>query len=508
MGADIVKEQIETSNKTIIVFNHYLIFDHSRIVEAFLKEKRFGNIFLDKIIVTFGGFNTRNGFQQSFLLFCHPRPSKDRTRIEFGGEKYPVFLNEGYMVSELLFTHSFQNKEFHIRIFADAMEISPKPRISLIEKYVNLLKDTFTISHEIYLLNAEERLLSATSEFLKGKYRAVAHDVYYSMLSIVKALAAREGMKIKKLRHGKVPGLLTTFLQKIQNGDYVTFHESRIWRNHSRSFQRIDVNKYIKSVREAYELRKLADYTTHFEAGISKEKLSKLISSTEELVNLARHALKGSMLSDVKSDDLVLYRYLEEDEPLPIETFRYELRHLDENKILMSGTITTSDFVPSRFALSFLLHDRIFYTDMIPSKSLHLYVRYENGKKIIEAVPIGEQPRPKAGFIHFSNKTARRLSQIIKPRKIEELKNSDSYENQLIKFLFTDFFFQLYILSDGRFYLLSSLDEEYVHKQITAFLDLKKIIQQSVWKNWRAKVFFASMNILPLEIIVPLISAS
>lgn len=497
---DIVKEQIETSNNITVIFNHHLIFDHSRIVETFLKEKRWGNFSLDKITATFGGFKTRDGFQQNLLMFSHPRPTIDRSEIQFAGDKYPVSLNEGYMISELVFTHLFQNKEFRIRVLADAIEFSPKPKTSSIEKYVNLLKDAFTIPQEVYLLNSEERLTSATMEFLIGRYRAVAHDLYYSLLNITMALATKDGMEIKKLRHGKIPWLLMRLLKKIQSGDYATFRESKIWRDHLKSFQHLDVAKYVKSARDAYKLRRLADYTTHFEAGITKEKISKLISSTEELANLTRHAIEGSIAVDVESGNLVLYRNLEEGSPLPVETFRYELKGLDENKILMSGKITTSNFRPSKFVLSFLLHDRIIYTDMIPSKTLDLFVRYENGKRIIEAIPKKEQPSPNPGFIHFSKKTARRLSEIIKPRKIEELKNSDSCENHLIEFLFTDFFFQLYVLSDGRFYLFSSLRGEYADKQIAAFVELKKIIQQCVERIWTARVFFSPMNILPLKL--------
>ena len=483
-------DRVEENQESVsIFFNYEVIFDHAKIVDAFRTK---GQTFLEKFTVTIGGYKTPSGFQYTIRGFDNPSRG---TAYEKTGQDYPIDLPEGHIISELIFSHTMGKVKYCVKIVADLMHIQPRPNRDLVDKYIRILKDALTTSHLVYLQNAKEVLISAKTEFLKGAYHSCAHNIYYSLFNIIKALAVREGRKGKIPHGGAAEEILRELVKGIKDGTY-----SALSRNDSddrKAFQNLDVERYIGAVRDAYRIRQTTDYTSSFEAGAAREEMSKLISITEELVTISDYVLNGFTRTSSKSKQLILHSpYQDEDKMYPSDLLENEFIRLRENKLLLTGFIS-GDFNANEFAYSFLLRKRILFTDVTPSKNSHLFAKYENGRKLFEISSIKTKPQPADGYIHLIGKNVAKWSAIIKPHKLKELSHTKN-DLQVLDFLYSKYFYSLHILPDGRLYLMSDINGRNFGKQLSATERLKDILVKSIpnkWKN-QSSVLFSPINIV------------
>jgi len=475
----LVEEIIDNDDYVRIVFRYSIIHDHAEIFNILTKEKpkvrHLQTLKLERVTLTIGGYDTGYGFQYTIGGTANPHAGK---RIYLKGSEYPVKLEEDTMISELNFSFLEKEKErqvkkFRIRIVNDLLEIRPKPSSAVTKELVSLIKRALTSNSRVLLSSAKEKLRSAEIDFLRGRYRAAMHNIYYAMYNAIKSLQVEEGKK-HFLSHRKVGKELEEILSNIQR------RESR--------FQRLNLDEYLSVVEEARELRELADYGIEFEAGGNEKKIAQLLSTAEELVTISQYVLgKGIFMRFGKP--VLHFPSAQGECPLPRDLL--DILDFKGDIIMRSLIVLTKDFNATVFAYRLLSKNEIYFTD---SSSYFFqgghFARYKNGNYEYSS-------SAKKGFIELSRENVKKWSKMIKPNALEDLATCKENVTQSLCLFFDDCFLEIYVFPDGRIYLFSLLDEARLHLQLKAFRNIGIVIQKIVSKNWSDYSVLSS----PIEIV-------
>jgi len=397
------------------------------------------------------------------------------------------------------FVHSAKDGNVYSMILSsDYLEIKPKPPTRILEAYVRGLKKFLTKGPQIFLKGAEEKLNSAILNFAEGRYRSVAHDIYYALYNIVQSLAVQSGID-SNIGHGATTQkVLSKIIYEVFSGNHIAFHKSDIWKKHKNIFNQIDPQRYSRTVLDLYEMRRLADYTSEYEIGEFVKKLSNLVLKVEELLNLGHYMLDGSVA--YWNERIVrVFQGRRELEPCPSEILQTQ-RFNGKYKILQKGLVSAENFSLKRFLLRFLGNARIYYTKFLPSQFRQkLYVKYETrGKERIFSQTFDENMAKEKSYIPLTTQTVRKWSQTIKPDEMKSLELEEEMNSRWLTFSDGEFFFELYILSDGRFYIISSLDEQKPNDQIAAILKLRDVLAKVVSSIWEYSsiISFSAISII------------
>ena len=481
IGDLLVESIFEKKNYIKIVFRYPIIFDHAKIVDILTRKKSqptyLKNVTLDRVTSAIGGYDTGYGFQYTVWGIGNPDAGR---RIYHNGSKYPIRLNSEELISELSFSFLEKDIKFRMRFFGNLAEIRPKPPLSVIKELISLLKEALAPNPQIFLSSAKEKLRSAKVDFLRGRYRSVVHNLYYTMFNVIKSLQAKEG-KQRFLKHRKVSETLERILGEIQRGTSTLEVLERT------QFEKINLDEYLSIVEEARAMRELADYGVGFEAGGSEEQLAEMLSKAEELVTISDYIVNGWI--SVENGKMILHSEEEEEFPLPSDLLN---RVGLEEDLLMEGLLVlTDEFNATIFAYHLLAENDVYFSKFPWSFFRgEDYARYENGC-------YSHQHSPEKGFIKLSRKTVKKWSAIIKPHKLDYLGACKENVTQRLCLFFSDCFLEMYAFRDGRLYLFSPLDESGFHLQLKAFRKMERIIKKIVSKNWPSySILFSTIEIL------------
>lgn len=497
----LIKEILKEKDSVKIVFRHFIISDHKRISDTFsdpnFAKSISGTVKMKNFTVTTGGFETRYGFQYTILGSFNPQAGR---RVEYDAASYPVRLKEDELVSEMQFVYSTKRGNIYsIILSSDYLEIKPKPPTKIVKAYVRGLKKSLFKSPRVFLKSAEENLNSAILNLSEGRYRSVPHDAYYALHNIVQSLAVQSGMDSKIGHDAKAQKILSKILHQVATGNHIAFLESDIWKKHRDVFYLIDPQRYSRTVIDLYEMRRLADYTSEYEIGEFISKLSDLMLKVEELLNLGQYMVDGSIA--FWDEKIVrIFRGKRELKPYPNEMFSNEILEKGECRVLQKGLILAENFNLNKFLLNFLNLRNIYYTRFFPPQFREkLYVKYEKrGKKHTFSMTFSKKFAMEHGYIPLTTQTVKTWSQIIKPDEIRSLELEKEITSRRLAFSDGKFFFELYILPDGRFYMLSILDKQKPSDQIAAILKLREVIAEVVSSIWEysSTISFPAISII------------
>lgn len=496
----LVEEILTKKDSTKIVFRYFTVFDHKRIADALLDpnfaKSVSGTIKIEKFTVTTGGFETTDGFQYTVFGFFNPQAGR---KIEYDGTSYPVKLREDELVSEMRFVHSKNGRIYLVVLFSNYLEIKPKPPTQIVKAYIRALKQSLTESPRIFLKSAEEKIESAMLNFTEGRYRSVPHEAYYALYNIVQSLAVQSGMSSNIGHDATTQKILSKIMYQIASGNHITFRKSDVWKKHKCDFKLIDPQRYSKIVIDLYEMRSLADYTSIYEIGEFTSKLSALLLKVEELLNLCHYMEEGS-IAFADGRLVRIFREERELEPYPNEMFSGQRLEKGECRILQKGLILAENFDPKEFLLKFLSRTDIYYVRFLPPRpGERLYVKYEKrGSKRKFSATFSTKFAVEHNYIPLTIETVKKWSRIIKPDEIRLLRlKTEIYSRRLV---FSDgkFFFELYIFPDGRFYMLSSVNDQKTSDQIAAMLRLREVIAKTVSSVWQycSTISFSTISII------------
>lgn len=496
----LVKEILQKKDSVKIVFRHFIVFEHDKIADTLLSPNFAisvsGTIKMKKFAVTTGGFETRDGFQYTVYGFFNPQAER---RIEYDATNYPVKLKEDELVSEMQFVYSTRSNIYSIILSSDYLEIKPKPPTQIVKTYIRALKESLTESPHIFLQSAEEKLKSAMLNFSEGRYRSVPHDAYYALHNVVQSIAVQSGMDSKIGHDAKTQKILSKILYQIASGNHIAFRKYDVWKKHKCDFQLIDSQRYSNIARDLYEMRRLADYTPVYEIAEFITKLSDLMLKVEELLNLAHYVEEGS----IAFADGRLVRIFHEErelEPYPDEMFRIQRLEKGGCRFLQKGLILAENFDLNKFLVKFLSLTDIYYVRFSPSRlSRRLYVKYEKrGTKRKFSITFSKKLAMEHSYMPLTIETVKKWSQIIKPDEIKLLKLKKVFDPRKVVFSDGKYFFELYILPDGRFYMISPLDEQKPNDQIAAILKLREVIAKTISSIWEycSTISFSAISII------------
>ena len=480
---DLLVESISDKKNYIrIVFRYPIIFDHAKIVDILTRKRSkptyLQNVTLDRVTLTIGGYDTGRVFQYTVWGIGNPDAGR---RIYLDGSKYPIRLKNEEMISELRFSFLEKGKKFRMRFIGNLAEIRPKPSPSVVKELISFLKEALAPSSQIFLSSAKEKLRSAKVDFLRGRYRSVVHNLYYTMFNAIKSLQAKEG-KQRFLKHKKVGETLERILSEIQRGTSTLKVLGRT------QFEKLNLDEYLSVVEEARALRELADYGVGFEAGGNEEQLAEMLSKAEELVTISDYIVNEMMSTE---DGKMILHASREQEELTLPEDLLNRVGLEEDLIMKSLLVLTDEFNATVFGYRLLAENDVYFTKF-PSSFFRGgdYARYESGC-------YSHQHSPEKGFIELSRKTVKKWSAIIKPHKLEDLGACKENVSQRLCLLINDCFLEIYVFPDGRLYLFSPFDESSFHLQLKAFRNMEGIIKKIVSKNWPDySILFSTIEIL------------
>jgi uncharacterized protein (UPF0332 family) len=325
----------------------------------------------------------------------------------------------------------------------------------------------------VFLSSAHEKIRAAKSDFLKGRYREAMHNIYYAMHNATKSLQARrgEGTFLDHKNIGKNIGRVLGLLQQ-----------------ESANFQRLNLDEYSSIAEEARRFRELADYGIGFEAGGSEKQLSRMLYEAEELATISDYVI--NKWTTKTNGKLNLHFPREQEETFLLNESLDEV-HPGNYFVVRSLLVLTDNFNVTVFAYRLLCERDLYYTDMSPYffQGGH-YAKYENGT-------LTYQEEPEKGFVELTRENIKQWSSIVKPRALEDLATSKEDKIQDLRLFFRDCFLELYILPDGRFYLISQLDDHNLHSLLLAFEGFERIIKKHIEKDYPIN----SVMSLPTEIL-------
>jgi len=465
-----------------IVFRPLIIFDHKRIVDLFLNpmfgKSVSGTVSLRDFTVTTGGYEVSGGFQYTAFGFFNPQAGK---RAQHNGTEYPVKLAEDEYISKMRFAHVINNRTFMVTISSNCLEISPRPSTRVVSTYIRKLKESLTRSPIVFRKSAEVKLKSAILDFLGGRYRSVPHSIYYALHDLVKSLSIWSGMDSNIKHDKKAQERLTIILNQIVSGDHKTFKRSDVWKEHKDLFFLIDPKRYSSLITELYEMRRMADYEKSYEITEFVPELSGLLLKVEELLTLVGYVEEGSVV--VANDKLVqIFQQQRELEPSPYSIFGWIDSRKNEPEIVQKGLILAEDFDLKKFLTRFLRRKQIHYSPFCPPTTRDLvYVKCEkkDGKWTFSQT-FDKEIAKERGYIPYTIETVRNISQLTKTDEIAFLEKSDVIKARRITFSEGEYFFELYILFDGRFYIVSPLADQNANKQVSAIMKLRDMIARDV----------------------------
>jgi len=92
----------------------------------------------------------------------------------------------------------------------------------------------------------------------------------------------------------------------------------------------------------------------------------------------------------------------------------------------------------------------------------------------------------------------KKISDVTKPRELTLIRESVNLRSRSVSFFYGECFFELAIFSDGRFYLLSPIIENF-NKQIEWSLRLRALIAKIVNTLWKyeSNISFSALSITP-----------
>ena len=175
----IVKKIEEINNKTRVRFIQPILGSADGIISAFSNM----GLSLLKVKITKGYYDTSYGKQLTISYVLDNLSLSER--IVKGQDYEPSSLNEDEMLSVLYFEGKHN---IHIRILSYEMEIEPKVSKKRLIKYLQVIGMEIKDLPIAMLDSAEEFLNSAQNDYLEGRFKSTAHNIYYSFFNSIFAL--------------------------------------------------------------------------------------------------------------------------------------------------------------------------------------------------------------------------------------------------------------------------------------------------------------------------------
>jgi hypothetical protein len=496
----LIEDRLYGKDYVRIVFRPLIVFEHKRIVNlladpAFCRSMS-GTFNFEDFVVTTGGYDIENGFQYAVFGWLNSQAGK---RVLHRGSEYPVHLTEDEYISEMKFKLVTESGVFSVTISSHYIEIRPKPSPRLVKSFIRKMKESFSESHMVFLQSARVKLNSAILDFLGGRYRSVPHGIYYAVYDIVRTLSTLSGMD-SNIKHDKrAQERLAAVLGQIASGKHRIFKESIIWKDERKLLRRIDPKRYSRLITDLYEMRRLADYEKSFEIMEFVPELSNLLLKAEELLGLARYMEEGSLVTAGKDTRVVLI--FPQDRELisnAYTTFGRPDLWKGEVEVLQEGMVLAENFSPSRFLARFLRRENVYYSPFSPPLQWRQsFVRCKNRKgRWTFSWTSDKEYAMKQGFIPYSNETVKEIFELTKTHEITSLKSSKMIKARKTTFSAGGYFFELYILTDGRFYVISKLVDQKATEQVSVMLKIKTMLAKDAADLWRcSSIAFSTISI-------------
>jgi len=211
-----------------------------------------------------------------------------------------------------------------------------------------------------------------------------------------------------------------------------------------------------------------------------------MLSKAEELVTISDYIINEWIRTT--NGKLNLHLPTEQEETSFLDDLLGE--SYTEDYLIRSMLVLTEAFHATTFAYQLLSESNLYYTD-VSGESFHgeYYAHFEDGK-------FSYWMRPKKGFIQLIKENVGKWSTLIKPHALKVLATSKENKIQRLRLFFEDYFIELYIFPDGRFYFFSAIDENNLKAQLDAFNNFEKLITELIDNNYPDH----SITFLPIEI--------
>lgn len=486
----LIEDKLYEKDSVKIVFKPLIIFDHERIVNlltnpAFSKSFS-GRIDLKDFTVTTGGYDTERGFQYTVYGWFNSQVGK---RVLHRGSEYPVQLSEGEYISKMQFDLVTKTRSFLVTISSHFMEIRPKPSSELVKSFIRKMKESLTESHTVFLKSARVKLNSAVLDFLGGRYRSVPHSIYYAVYDVVKALSIMSGMDSNIKHDKKAQERLTAVLSQVSSGKHKKFRESDVWREDKGLFKKIDLERYSRLILDLYEMRRMADYEKSFEIREFVPELSNLLLKAEELFGLTTYMEERSLVVGGRGRDekiVLIFPQDRELSPDPYSSFGRYPPTKGEVEMLKEGMILAENFDLSKFLARFLRRKNILYSPFSSPRSWRRsFVKCEkNNGKWTFSETCDEEHAKEHGYIPYTIDGMKEISKLTKADEIAFLDSNEMIGARACTFSTRGHFFELYILSDGRFCISSRLTDQKTAEQVDATLKIAEMLAKDMAKQW------------------------
>lgn len=509
----LVEEKQYEKDYCKIIFRAAILFNHEEVVRTVLDpsfgKSASGEASLKSFIVTTGGYDTIDGgFQYTVSHALSLRG--DVKRIEHSGDMYSSLkLGFDEFISRLDFVLTVPRRKYSMTFYANCLEIKPKPPEEIVEMCIIKLKNALATSHEVFLQSAKTKFQSGIIDFLGQRYRAVPHNIYYSLFDLLKCFSIWSGMTPSNDDHDrKAQKRLTAILNQISSGEHRQFANSSIWKEHADVLRSIDVERYASLVTDLYKMRKKADYDMDFEIGEFLPELSNLMLKVEELFTLAMYMEDGSIA--LTGQQLVLiFHSARELEPLGEATVEDNLGLYMVKRgkvhcynILQEGLVLAEGYDLRKFLIELIKRKEIYFSPFRPpfSRRSQFVKIQKKGDSWTFSNTLSEEIAKEQSYIPYTIENVRKISEETKPDELLSIQKSATAKSRSESFCYGRCFFELVIFSDGRFYLLSPLIENDVNKQVEWSLRLRAVIAKVVDSLWehQSTISFSALSLAPL----------
>jgi len=198
---------------------------------------------------------------------------------------------------------------------------------------------------------------------------------------------------------------------------------------------------------------------------------------------------EGSLVVGTRTKDEEIVLIFPQDRELisdPYRSFRRNPLMEGEVEMLKKGMILVENFDLSKFLARFLRRKNVFYSPFSSPRSWRrsfVKCKKNNGKWTFSETS-DEEYAKKNGYIPYTIDAMEEISKLTKADEIAFLDNNAMIGARACTFSTGGHFFELYILSDGRFCVSSRLTDQRTTQQVDAILKIAKMLAEDLTKQW------------------------